>query len=283
MADKDTNKKLHKDAVNRDKVDPKYGYVSGEWHECGSHHFRYENSTEPDKFFEQKVDAAGNYSHKTFDSKDKSHTGELNVGEVRNYIAGGSSQQIDSHWDFNGEITGRIEILHDMGRAVGGDYHDAVRGQRKVITKSGEAVGQAGSSGTIHHAFHNGTKTRDITLDKHDLIRNNRSIYVGGNSHIQYTEGEDTRHTGGNYDRYVDKKYHVYSKDAYIANTDSTFDTWSKDDMTMHTEAKGNFTSKSDMLIQSDTKITIKVGGSTIVIEDGVITIKAGQIKFEQG
>lgn len=283
MAKKETNKKLHKDAINRSDIEPKYGYVSGEWHEAGSHHFRYENATEPEKFFEQKLDAAGNFVHKAFDDKDKSHTGSLNVGESRDYIAGGSSQQIDSHWDLNGEITGRIEILHDMGRAIGGDYHDAVQGQRKVISKSGEAEGQAGSSLSIKHRMHNSTETGHFKGDHHHYSEKNHNLYVGGDSHIQYSENEDTRYTGGNYDRYVEKKYHVFSKDAYIANTESTFDTWSKKDMTMHTESKGNFTSKDDMTITSDSKITIKVGGSSIVLEDGKITIKSAQIKFEQG
>lgn len=282
MANKDTNKKLHKDAINRDKIEPKYGYVAGEWHECGSHSFRYENATEPEKFFEQILDAAGNYIHTAFDDKDKSHTGELNVGEDRKYIAGGSSEQIDSHWDFNGELTGRMEILHDMGRAVGGDLFEATKGQEHKIVKQGRYKGQSGSSKTIYQQSDKSTRARHGSGDDWNYAEENHAQYVSGTS-IHYTDGEDTRFTNGNYDRYVEKKYHVFSKDAYIANTESTFDTWSKKDMTMHTEAKGNFTSKEDMLIQSDTKITLKVGGSTIVIEDGKITIKSGQIKFEQG
>ena len=55
MANKDTNKKIHKDAINREKVNPKYGSVYGEWHECGSHFFRYENVDEPEKFYGQKL------------------------------------------------------------------------------------------------------------------------------------------------------------------------------------------------------------------------------------
>lgn len=280
MAHKDTNKKIHKDAINRDKIDPKYGYVSGEWHEGGSHHFRYENATEPEKFFEQKVDVAGNYKHTAFDDKDKAHVGELKVGEVRSYIGGGSSQQVDSHWDFNGEITGRIEILHDMGRAIGGDYHDAVKGQRKSITKGGEYQGQAGSSITVQHQSHKSTKTRHGSGDDWHYIEKNHGHYVSKSS-VQYTEEEDVRHTGGNYDRYVEKKYHVYSKDAYIANTDSTFSTYAKKDMDHSTDAKYDVKAKKDITIESDSKITLKVGGSKITIEDGKIKIEATQIEIK--
>lgn len=282
MANKDTNKKIHKDAINREKVNPKYGYVFGEWFEAGSHHFRYENAEEPDKFYEQKLTASGSYTHTAYDKEDKEHVGQLNAGEVRRYTQGGCSDQFDGHCDINGEVTGRMEWLGDFGRAIKGDLHDAVEGQRKFITKGGEATGQAGSSVEIKHGMYNSSETKHFKGDKNGLVDGHVASYTT-KSHIQYTEEEDTRHTGGNYDRYVGKKYHVYSKDAYIANTDSTFDTWSKSDMTMHSEAKGNFNSKSDMTIQSDSKITIKVGGSSIVIESGSITIKSSQIKFEQG
>lgn len=282
MADKETNKKIHKDAINRDKVDPKYGYISGEWHECGSHHFKYENANEPDKFFEQTIDAAGNYTHKAFDDKDKSHTGQLNVGEVRSYISGGSSEQIDSHWDMNGELTGRMEILHDMGRAVGGDLFEATKGQEHKIVKQGRYKGQSGSSVSISQESDKSSRARHGSGDDWNYAEKNHAHYVTGTS-IHYTDGEDARFTNGNYDRYVDKKYHIFSKDAYIANTDSTYNTWSKQDMTMETDAKGNFKSKSDMTISSDSKITIKVGSSSVVIESGSITIKSPQIKFEQG
>lgn len=282
MASKDTNKKIHKDAINRDKVNPKYGYVFGNWYEAGSHYFRYENAEEPDKFYEQTLTASGSYKHTAYDKDDKEHIGQVNAGEVRSYTQGGYSNQFDGHYDMNGEVTGRMEWLGDFGRAIGGDLHDAVKGQRKNITKGGEATGQAGSSLQGKHGMYNSTKADHFKGDNWRLVDGHVGSY-NTKSNVQYTEEEDTRYTGGNYDRYVDKKYHVYSKDAYIANTDSTFDTWSKQDMTMQTDAKGNFKSKSDMTIQSDSKITIKVGGSSIVIESGSITIKSSQIKFEQG
>lgn len=281
MADKETNKKLHKDGHSRGEKKFKYGYVSGERWEGGSHHLRHENANDEKGFYKESVDSHGSYTHTEYHKEDKAHTGNFNAGEVRKYTFGGESSQCDGHTDMNGECTGRIEYLFDFGRAVGGDYHDAVKGQRKIITKGGEVKGQAGSSETIHHRVHKGAVTKDVTLDSNELIRKNRSVYVGGDSHIQYSEKEDTRYTGGNYDRYVGQKYHVYSKDAYIANTDSTFNTWSKQDMTMETDAKGNFKSKSDMTIESDSQITIKVGSSKITITSSKITIEATQIEVK--
>lgn len=281
MADKETNKKLHKDGHSRGDKKFKYGYLSGCRKECGSHDLTYEDANNKKGFYKESVDSHGSYTHTEYHKEDKAHTGDFNAGEVRSYVFGGESKQGDGHSDVNGECTGRVEWLFDFGRAIGGDYHDAVKGQRKNITKGGEAKGQAGSSGTIQHNFHNGAVTRDITLDSNEHVGKSRSLYVGGDSHIQYSEKEDTRYTGGNYDRYVGQKYHVYSKDAYIANTDSTFDTWSKQDMTMHSEAKGNFNSKSDMTIESDSKITIKVGSSKITITSNKITIEATQIEVK--
>lgn len=272
MADKETNKKIHVDGHSRGEKKFKYGYVSGERWEAGSHHLRYEDANNEKGFYVESVESHGSYSHTEHHDKDKAHTATFNAGEERNYTFGGASDHFDGHRDINGECTGRQEWLFDFGRAIGGDLHDAVKGQRKNITKGGEAEGQAGSSGTIRHGFHQGSRARDTTLDAHELIRNNYSIYTG-NSSIQYTDGEDTRYTGGNYDRYVDKQYHVYSKEAYTANTDSTMDLWSKDKM--------NAVSEADIKIKSDTKITLEVGNSKITIESNKITIESQQVEIK--
>ena len=279
MANKDTNKKIHIDAINRDKVDPLYGFVYGEWFEVGSHHFRYENAEEPDKFYEQKVASSGSYKHVAYDKDDKEHKGELHAGEVRNYTQGGWSDQFDGHLDMNGELTGREEYGADHGLAVKGDSFKAVKGQKHDISDKGRSNGIAGKS--LEHDMHHSSTT------KSDYNKGDKWNYVEGHvanyntkSNIQYTEEEDTRYTGGSYDRYVESKYHVYSKDAYVANTDSTFDTWSKQDMTMHTEAKGNFTANGDLLIKSDSKVTIQVGESIITIESSKITITSQEVEI---
>lgn len=282
MANKDTNKKIHKDAISRDKVNPKYGFVYGEWFECGSHHFKYENADEPEKFFQQKVTASGSYKHTAYDKDDKEHIGQFDAGEVRAYTQGGRSDQFDGHLDLNAELTGREEYGKDHGFACKNESYNAVGGQRHVVSKKGKTTAIAGSS-LEHNINYNGATTSSRNKGDSWSHTDGHTASYTTKSNIQYTEEEDSRYTGGNYDRYVDKKYHVYSKDAYVANTDSTFNTWSKQDMTMQTDAKGNFKSKSDMTIESDSKITIKVGGSSVVIESGSITIKSAQIKFEQG
>jgi hypothetical protein len=50
-----------------------------------SHHFKYENADEPEKFFQQKVTASGSYKHTAYDKDDKEHIGQFDAGEVRAY------------------------------------------------------------------------------------------------------------------------------------------------------------------------------------------------------
>lgn len=282
MAEDRDNKKLPKDPICDDQIDPKYGYVHGEWDACGGHNFTYRNPEEEKKTYHQILSPSGKYKTIEHNEKKKELVTELNVGETRGYTKGGKSTHVDGHTDSNHEGTFRIETAKDYGNAIKGDRYIGTNGKEIKYTKEGTTRGHQGSSLGTNDTTDKATQRKTVDGDNQVHIKGH-DVRMSEKNYVRVVQEEMGIHSGGNQDYYSDKKYHVYSKEAYIANTDSTFDTWSKQDMTMHTESKGNFTSKSDMTISSDSKITIKVGGSSIVIESGSITIKSSQIKFEQG
>lgn len=282
MASKKTNKKLPKDAVSEQEIDPLYGFVHGEWNAVGGHHMSYCNPDEHEKYYHEEMHASCSYVTTQHDKEDKEINTSMKPGEVRGYIAGSHSHQVDVHSDLNVEKTMRTERGGDGSDAYGRNRIHGVKG--KTVKVLGEHTAQmtSKSSEVPISRGHTGTVRQDDEKDNYHHIQGNHSV-MNEKSHAHVVGEEWADYAGGNYDFRGEKKYHVYSKDAFIANTDSTFNTWSKQDMTMETDAKGNFKSKSDMTIESDSKITIKVGGSSVVIESGSITIKSAQIKFEQG
>jgi hypothetical protein len=270
------NSKLPKDPICSDEetIEPKYGYVHGEWDATGGHHFRYRNPEEDNKTYEQILSPSGKYKTIEHHDKKKELVTELNVGETRSYTKGGKSTHVDGHTDSNHEGTFRVEIAKDYGNAIKGDRYVGVNGKEIKYTKEGTTRGHQGNSLATNDITDKGTARETRDGDKQVHIKGHH-VVMSEKNHIHVVQEEMGIYSGGNQDYYSDKKYHVYSKDAYIANTDSTMDLWSQDKM--------NAKSKSDITIDSDTKITIKVGGSSIVIESGTITIKSAQIKFEQG
>lgn len=274
MASKKTNKKLPKDPVSEQEIDPLYGYVHGEWNAVGGHHMSYCNPDEHEKYYHEEMHASCSYVTTQHDKEDKEINTSMKTGEVRGYVGGSHSHQVDAHSDINVEKTLRTERGADGADAYGRNRIHAVKG--KTVKVLGEHTAQMTnkSSEVPISRGHTGTVRQDDEKDNYHHIQGQHSI-MSEKSHAHVVGEEWADHAGGNYDFYGEKKFHVYSKDAYIANTDSTMDLWSKDKM--------NAKSKSDITIDSDTKITIKVGGSSIVIESGTITIKSSQIKFEQG
>jgi len=322
MANKKTNKKLPKCAVNEGEIKPKYGYVHGEADACGGGHLRYRNPKEHKKTWEQTVKPSGHYHTVQHDQEDNEIQTQLNSGHIRTYTAKGHSLQVDGQMDVNGEKTGSHQF--------GGDYQSQIKGDRYRGTGGKEFKGSAG--GVFEHhtgagagggsgssgggglmatygatsggmdGDNGGTKYNKVV--KGDEVRKNSE----GNDHYN-VEGDYVRAIkgtkitmikegdyatnvqGGNWDTDISKKARMKSGDDMGLITEKNLATSSKEktsitsgkDMTLKSDAKTDMKSQQDMTIESQSKITIKVGGSSIVIESGSITIKSSQIKFEQG
>lgn len=266
MASKKTNKKLPKDAVSEQEIDPLYGYVHGEWNAVGGHEMSYCNPDEYEKYYHEKMHASCSYETTQHEKEDKELNTSLRTGEVRAYTAGSHGHQIDVHSDTNVEKTLRIENGKDRGDAIGGKRLIGVKGKTVRVEGDSKSSMTPGQSGATEYRATTGasTHTHEGPINIHS--QDNHSI-MNEKNHVHVVGEEWADHAGGNYDFYGNKKFHVYSKDAYIANTDSTMDFWSQDKMT----AK----SKSDITIESDTKITLKVGSNSIEITSSGITINA--------
>lgn len=281
MANKKTNKKLPKDAVSNKEIEPKYGFVvNGYWNHVGGHHFDYANPDEPEKAYSQKLHASGNYNTVQHDEEDKEIQTEFKSGEHRGYTAGGKSVQVDGHYDHNGEKTGRMEHAHDFGQTSGKNYYRGTGKKEFKMSGDSKYNGTQQGSAPVNCNVDAGTNRHRVKGDRFEATEGDH-VCMGEKKKIEVYKNDVSLYTDSNHDVYAGQKYHVYSKDAYIANTDSTFDTWSKQDMTMHSESKGTFNSKSDMTISSDSKITIQVGSSKITITSSKITIEASQIEVK--
>ncbi len=280
MAQDRDNCKLPQDPISNNQIDPKYGYVHGEWDACGGHNFTYRNPEEDTKTYHQVLSPSGKYKTIEHNDKKKELVTELNVGETRGYTKGGKSTHVDGHTDSNHEATFRIETAKDYGNAIKGDRYIGINGKEIKYTKEGTTRGHQGSSFGTNDITDKASHRKTVDGDNQNHVKGH-DVHMSEKNYLHVVQEEMGVHSGGNQDYYSDKKYHVFSKDAFIANTDSTFDTWSKQDMTMHSEAKGNFNSKGDMTIESDSKITIKVGSSKITITSSKITIEATQIEVK--
>lgn len=280
MAQDRDNCKLPQDPISSNQIDPKYGYVHGNWDACGGHEFTYRNPEEEKKTYHQMLSPSGKYKTIEHYEKKKELITELNVGESRHYNKGGRATQTDGHTDHNHEGTFRIETAKDIGDAAKGDRYIGTQGKQIAYNKEGTTDGISAASVGTHDKTSKASHRKTVDGDNQNHVKGH-DVHMSEKNYLHVVQEEMGIHSGGNQDYYSDKKYHVFSKDAFIANTDSTFDTWSKQDMTMHSEAKGNFNSKEDMTIESDSKITIKVGSSKITITSSKITIEAAQIEVK--
>jgi len=265
MAGKKHNSKLPKDPVSNTEIEPKYGYVHGEWDAVGGHHFSYVNPEEPDKFYHQKVHASGSYQTTQHDSEDKEIHTNLNPGETRSYVAGGKSSQVDGHMDTNCESTIRTEVSGDMSSVSGKDFLQGVK--NNVIKIVGqEARFTANGSGGSRVSGYTGDYSQTVEQDRVVHVKKNNSLYVEGNQ-INKVEKDVAYNVGKNWDNFISEKGKIETGSDMIFKSGATI----------------NATAISDIKIKSDSKITLEVGGSSIVIESGSITIKSAQIKFQQG
>lgn len=279
MTDKD-NKKLPKDGVCDDDIEPKYGMVQGVWRECGGSSWSYENADDKENTYSQVTHPSGHYETIQKHKKKKEIHTHLMSGETRNYVAGGKSTHVDGHHDVNNESTYRNETAGDRATVTGKNLMIAyakekitVGGHETTIRSASQSIGDSSTSDSVRTRVL-GSRHSYVEKDYIKMVKENEIKVISKNSSKMVEE---------NLDYYVKKKYKIESKEDYGVISGAKIVQTSKEDTKHTSDAKYLATAKNDMTLTSDTKITLKVGGSSIVIESGSITIKSSQIKFEQG
>ena len=285
MSGKRHNKKLPKDGVSDSKVEPKYGYVFGEWDSCGGHNWVYRNPDD-DKTFSSKLTPSCNYTTTEYDDNDKEITSSLNPGEYRHYVGGGLSFHSDSHYDVNSEGTHRTESHGDMAHACKTNYLRGCGG-KEVKIKGCEAKVIAQQSGGVSRNGYSATKSEQFGSSLYQHVQEDHVAMVEANKGVVVKKdyGINTK----NYDLYVNNKGKVETKQSFLVktganatiNSASNFVTLSSSDTKMTSKAKFDVKASENITISSDadvsangqnitiegkSKITIKVGGASITI-----------------
>lgn len=274
MANDKDNKKLPKSAVDEGDIEPKYGYIHGEWDALGGHHFKYRYPDENEKSYSEELLPSGSYNTTQHDSDKKEIHTNLRSGEFRGYTAGGHASQVDGHYDHNGEKTGRVEYGKDFGQATGGNLYRGT--QKQEIKMSGGAqyrATQKASDSTVCETK-SGTY-RDRCKKDRFLATEGNYVSMGEKNKVEVFKEDVSMYAGANHDIHIKEKGKIETGSTMMIQTGS--------DATINSAAKIFGKAASDIEITSNSKITLKVGGSSIVIESGSITIKSSQIKFEQG
>lgn len=280
MSNKKHNKKLPKDAVSEQEIDPEYGHIFGSWDECGGHKFKYRNFEEPDKVFDQTFNPDGSYSTSESNSEVKQIRSDFHVGESRYYHKGGKSIHADSHFDTNTEATFRLESKKDMGFATAACHYHGVGKEKIEIAGNQKKVG----TGSVAGSAEGYTDGKAITTDGLFSVRSKKKVVLASEEEmIHLVGGDHALYTKGGHEVYAKKDSKTESEKTYYIETGQKFSTNSTSDTIMKSGAKITANAQSDISVTSQTKITLKVGSSSIVIESGSITIKSPQIKFEQG
>jgi hypothetical protein len=282
MAHKDYNKKAPKTKVCNQKTKPKYGFVHGNWDECGGHDWVYVNAEEGKKTFRQKLNPSGGYQVTEADDDVKEGHFEITPGNKHSYAGAGHSVHVDGHYDFNTESTFRLESGGDGSFVAKMNGMFGIGGKKIELVKDGSAKIIAGGS--------SGTNDVGVNGDHRQTFKKNKYTKVEGDTvdghegkYVQMNNKDTAYYFNENWDAFAKQKIKLESKQAFKAFSQDTMLFQSDQDMTANSAAKIVTKSKSDTTIESDTKIELKVGSSTITIESGSITIKSPQIKFEQG
>lgn len=282
----DDNKKCPKSGVDEGDIEPKYGYIHGEWRECGGSNWHYENAEEKDKTFSQKTYASGAYD--TIEKNDKKkeiHT-SLRSGEVRSYVAGGKSSHVDGHHDVNVESTYRVEAAGDIGQASGKNYYRGTK-NKEIKVKGDTAEVVAGSSARHVKAVTGITSTtyedddyRHSKGSSVQMIEKDKATIVKGDYAVNSQKGYDVK---------IEKKGRINTGDTFLLKTGATATinsaskivTKSSSDTEMNSQAKFTATSQQDMTIKSEGgKVTVQ-GQDITITADSKITIKCGGSKIE--
>lgn len=253
MADKH-NKKLPKAAVDEGDIEPKYGYVFGEWDSCGGHNWVYRNPAESDKTYSQTITPTCNYTITSDDSDKKSMFLSFSPGQHHTYVAGGKSIHADGHYDFNAESTARFEST-EVGIAAEKNRYDGAGGSRITVHKDGLHMTGGGSDGTTSR----GTKgnERNTVKGKKFLTVEDDAVDSYQKKHVKLVGDDAAENYGANYDVYIKEKVKYESGDKFKIKTANTLDTVSEKATTMTSNDTMTFTSSKDMTANTQQKYSV--------------------------
>lgn len=280
MSNKKHNKKLPKDAVSEQEIDPAYGHIFGHWDECGGHHFTYRNFEESDKVFDQTFNPDGSYTTSESNSEVKQIRSDFHVGEHRRYVGGGKSTHADSHIDVNTEATHRTEAKGSMAVATADKYYHGVGTEKIEIAGNQAKVGTGSLAGGME-GYKDG---KAITSDGLYSIRSKKKIVLASEEEmIHIVGGDHALYSKGGHEVYAKKDSKTESEKTYYIETGQKFSTNSTGDTIMKSAAKFSANSQQEMslysqaeiTIESTTKITLKVGSNKIEISSSGIKIDA--------
>lgn len=280
--------KLPKNKICKGEVKPQYPHVLVKRDALGNMDLFYSNPEEHKKFIHQNLKASGSYNTTEADDDSKEMHTALNPGEVRGYVAGGKSAQIDGHNDINGECTIRTESHGDNYTAIGKDRGIGYKG--KEVKMGGSAAKIRTGSKAVERNMATDTVARTYDEDYFKEVKGDQ-VYAIGKTRVDITKKDHAINVGQNFDIYVKEKAKVETGDVFKTQSgsdtdmksDAKFSITSKDDMTLESDAKIDIKSKSEITITADTKITIKVGSSTIEISSSGIKINASGVIDIQG
>ena len=302
------NKKLPKDGVSDNKIEPKYGYVHGEADACGGTSLVYRNPAEHKKTWSVRLSPTCNYEHIEGDEEDTELRSNLNTGHVRKYTVKGHSEQFDTQRDIGVEKTNLVQAGGDGGCVIKGDRYQATGGN--VLKGNGAGAqfeGVMGSSDSKKYGLVIGDKVEKSTGHHHSNREGDEVKSITGSNLTMIKEGDyGVNVQGGSWDNVISDKSRIKTGKSMILQTGSK-DVKPSDspDISMYSAAKTNMTStdemavasgkdmsiasqqkmnqsaKSDITIESDTKITLKVGSNSIEISKQGIKINGKTVDIK--
>lgn len=268
----DDNKKLPCDAVCCGDIEPKYGFITGYWRECGGSNWHYENVSEQDKTFSQTMHPSGAYDTIEKNEKKKEIHSSHRPGEVRHYVGGGKSTHVDGHHDINVESTFRIESAGDIGQATGKNYYRGTK--NKEVKISGDTAKIKTGSKAVSSRGYTGTVRNSYEEDYFNHVEGD-IVSMGEKNKVTVTKKDYAINVGQNMDTYVEQKGKIETGSTMFIQTGST--------ATINSASDVSVNAASEIVLNASSKITLKVGSSKIEISSGSITITSPSIEFKQG
>lgn len=278
----DHNKKVPKSALDENEIQPKYGYVHGEWDALGGHHLTYRNPDEHEKSYSETLTPSGSYHITHHDQKKKEIHTSVHPGEHRGYIGGGKSVQVDGHFDHNGEKTGRMEHGGDFGQAAGKNYYRGTGKKEFKMSGDSRYSGTQKGSQAVYCRADSGTNRHRVKGDRFNATEGDY-VSMGEKKKIEVFQKDVSMYAGANHDVFVKEKGKIETGSTMMVQTGSDATVNSAAKINLVAASTGKFDAQSDINIKSGSKIVLEVGGATITIQSGNIKIKASSIEFEQG
>lgn len=276
----DHNKKVPKSALDEKEIEPKYGYVHGEWDALGGHHLTYRNPEEHEKSYSESLTPSGSYVITHHDKKKKEIHTAVNPGEHRSYVAGGKSIQVDGHYDHNGEKTGRIEHGGDFGQATNKNYYRGTGKKEFKMSGDSKYHGTQKSSSAVICEAHSGTNRNRVKGDRFNATEGDY-VSMGEKKKIEVFQKDVSMYAGANHDVFVKEKGKIETGSTMMLQTGSDATVNSAAKMIIKSGQNTEITSQAEIKITADTKITIKVGSNSIEISSSGITINAQAGKLD--